>query len=219
MKRLLVCLFTALVALSLAGCRQSYEWNQKLTLVVETPHGEVSGSAVVNEKVWFGQQPLSGNQVAYELAGEAATVEVSPGRFLFALHSDLKTLALASTLWRNFPQEAADIVLARIEKSRDIRPVPPNMYPTLVTFTDPANPKSGKLVDPANLAAAFGSGYRVKSITLEITDEKVTEGRVEKLLGWLDDRDSIVDFWKSFMASGFQPSGSTEVKILFIVRG
>ncbi len=176
-----------LAALLLSGCQQSYEWNQKLTLVVGTPDGEVSGSAVVNEKVWFGQQPLSGNQVAYELTGEAATVEVSPGRFLFALHSYLKTLALASTLWQNSPQEAADVVLARIEKVRDTRPVPPNMYPTLVTFTDLANPKSVKLVDPANLTAAFGSGYRLKSITLEFTDEKVTEGRVEKLLGWLVD--------------------------------
>lgn len=32
-----------------------------------------------------------------------------------------------------------------------------------------------------------GKCYSLKSITLEITDEPVTTGRVEKVLGWLSD--------------------------------
>lgn len=41
-------------------------------------------------------------------------------------------------------------------------------------------------VDPANLAAAFGPGVSLKRVMLEITDEAVTEGEVEKVLDWLD---------------------------------
>jgi len=65
--------------------------------------------------------------------------------------------------------------------------VPSNMYPLLVTFTDIADPKSVKQVNPADLAATFGAGFSLKSITLEVTDDKVTEGVVEKVLGWFSD--------------------------------
>ena len=34
-----------LVAMSLSGCQDRHEWHQKLTVVVDTPSGEVSGSS------------------------------------------------------------------------------------------------------------------------------------------------------------------------------
>jgi hypothetical protein len=40
-------------------------------------------------------------------------------------------------------------------------------------------------VDPNDLAASFGPGYRLNAITMTITDEPVTEGKVETVLGWL----------------------------------
>ena len=40
--------------------------------------------------------------------------------------------------------------------------------------------------DPDDLAAHFGPGYALSSITLAITDEPVTKGRVEAVLGWLE---------------------------------
>jgi copper chaperone CopZ len=39
-------------------------------------------------------------------------------------------------------------------------------------------------VDPANLAASFGPGIRLKRITVEVTDDDVTTG-IEKRLRWL----------------------------------
>ena len=56
--------------------------------------------------------------------------------------------------------------------------------PLLVTFTDIKDPTTVKKVDPDNLAATFGPGVSLKSITLEITDETVTEGKVEKIFVW-----------------------------------
>ena len=57
----------------------------------------------------------------------------------------------------------------------------------LVTFNDITNPTTVRRVDPYDLASVFGPGYVLKAITLEITDEKVTEGRVESVLAWLHD--------------------------------
>ena len=38
--------------------------------------------------------------------------------------------------------------------------------------------------DPDNLAGTFGPGVLLKRITLEITDEPVTKGKIERVLGW-----------------------------------
>jgi hypothetical protein len=65
------------------------------------------------------------------------------------------------------------------------RELAPKQYPLLVTFGDISDPASVKRVDPDNLELAFGPGYALQSITLSITDEPVTTGKVEKVLGWL----------------------------------
>ncbi|WP_417415418.1 hypothetical protein [Hoeflea sp.] len=69
---------------------------------------------------------------------------------------------------------------------RASRELSPKQYPLLVTFADINDPASVALVDPDDLAASFGPGYALSSITLAITDEPVTKGRVEAVLGWLE---------------------------------
>jgi hypothetical protein len=54
-------------------------------------------------------------------------------------------------------------------------------YPLLVTFTDMQDPTSVTRVDPANLAASFGTGVRLKRIEVEVTDDDVTTGIGETL--------------------------------------
>jgi hypothetical protein len=57
-------------------------------------------------------------------------------------------------------------------------------YPYFVRFKDMADPKSVEQVDPDNLAKSFGAGYRLKSLTVQMTGEPVTV-EIEKRLGWL----------------------------------
>ncbi|MGL4239164.1 hypothetical protein [Tabrizicola sp.] len=64
-------------------------------------------------------------------------------------------------------------------------PLPTEGWPMLVTFDNIASPETVREVDPEDLGAVFGEGVRLKAVTLEITREAVTEGRVEGLLGWL----------------------------------
>jgi hypothetical protein len=54
-------------------------------------------------------------------------------------------------------------------------------WPMLVTFTNLRDPMSVERVDPANLSAQFGEGVRLRRITVQVTDDDVTEGMEERL--------------------------------------
>ncbi len=60
-------------------------------------------------------------------------------------------------------------------------------WPQMVTFADIADPLSVQLVDPDDLAATFGTGFALRKVTVQVTDEPVTLGRVEPVLSWLGD--------------------------------
>jgi len=55
----------------------------------------------------------------------------------------------------------------------------------MVTFDDTTRPETARRVDPANLSEVFGQGVRLNAVTLEITKDAVTDGRVDGVLGWL----------------------------------
>ena len=85
-----------------------------------------------------------------------------------------------------------------IEALREARDVPRDRYPMLVTFSNINFPKTVREVRPDQFSSIFGPGYGLKSITLEITDEPVTEGKVESMLVWLTDPDIMENpGWKS----------------------
>lgn len=172
-----------------------YEWNQKLTLTVATPDGDRTGSAVVQVVADFGKQ-LSGNEVAYGYRGEATLVEVAPGRWLFALLGGTEE-RYACTVgtemnWGNGPWSPGPDSKDRKDWLAEItqmvgRPpaaVPHDCLPMLVTFDDINDPKTVRQVDPNDLAAAFGPGVLLKAVTLAVTDEPVTEGRVKTVFDY-----------------------------------
>lgn len=179
-------LLLVLCFLTLTGCRDRHEWHQKLTLVVQTPAGEVSGSAVVGVSALFGNIPMTGTEVEYSVIGEATFVEVAPGRYLFALvpGSEERFYYAARDRFAGMPRGEW---LAEIQRQTESVSLLPDALPMLVTFTDVADPASVTLVNPADLAASFGSGLALTGAWLEITDEPVTDGGVAAVLGWLCD--------------------------------
>ena len=88
-KVLVVAGIVAAAFLAFRGCFGGWttSWNQRLTLVIETPQGEVRGSAVT--RVSFSPR----NKIILRdldrgdstLSGEALAVEVIPGHWLFVL--------------------------------------------------------------------------------------------------------------------------------------
>lgn len=171
-----------------------YSWHQKLTITVETPAGEVSGSsvsAVSWRKQWI---RWDGMGWTWDLTGEAVVVEVTPGHYLFALLKGAGTTeymgsvaaaSIAEREGRVLDQALFSEVQAKRNRARGVIKVPEYQYPMLVTFDDITKPETVREVDPEDLAVVFGEGVRLKAVTLEITEEAVTEGRVEGVLAWL----------------------------------
>jgi hypothetical protein len=167
-------------------------WHQRLTVEVEKPESAVSGSSVgIVRKALNHYIPGRGTVAVSSFRGEAAFVEVAPGQYLFALisgaddwarHVFAEEIGLAGRKARTSEYDAWTQALADLRKEKAF---PPERYPLLVTFEDINDPASVKRVDPDDLAAMFGPGHRLKAVTLEITDDPVTEGKIEKVLGWI----------------------------------
>lgn len=189
MKRVLVVSAIAVVLFALVWAvldKDRYSWRQKLTITVETPAGEVSArsvSAIRWRKHWI---RWDGMGWSYDLTGEAVVVEVAPGRYLFALLKGAGTTeymgsvagaSISGREGRVIDGALFDEVRDKRDRAAGVIKVPEGQYPLLVTFGDITDPASVKLVDPADLAASFGPGVRLKSVTLEVTDEAVTGGR------------------------------------------
>lgn len=174
--------------LVLAACNpfpKTWEWNQKLTVEVTTPEGLRSASAVTNVR-W--QEKNSSGNYPGSYRGEATAVEVTDGKYLFALIGE-GTRYIALLTFEGEGGRPAGITergFAAVAGVRGIREVPRERYPLLVTFENISDPATIKRVDPDDLAASFGPGVSLKRITLTITDEPVTAGEVEKVLGWLE---------------------------------
>lgn len=77
-----------------------------------------------------------------------------------------------------------DTAFTRASAKADGKPLP-SAYPIMVTFSDPKAPETVQMVNPDDLGASFGSGVRLKRVTLERTHDPVTLG-IEKRLPWLE---------------------------------
>ena len=165
-------------ALALSGCGTQVDWNQKLTVKVLTPDGVKSGSSVVGYSATVGRQLMSGSGIQRALQGEATVVEVAPGKYLFALLGGAHEIAVR-TFYDRLPKNDGLAMQQAISELREARDVPRDYYPLLVTFSNINDPKTVREVKPDQFSSIFGPGYSLESITLEITDEQVTEGKVE----------------------------------------
>lgn len=157
-------------------------WRVKQTLTIETPQGDVT-SSVVRAKVMWKDRLF--NTSPSRATGEALVIEVSPGRYLFATiqeirPNEVKLLFPNDMRLRDSAPKLHTVIGRPVE-------IPPDEYPLMVTFGDLKDPTSVQEVNPSNLPATFGPGYKIKSYTVEITDEPVTAGRVEALLPWIGD--------------------------------
>jgi hypothetical protein len=159
----------------------TYNWGQKTTVTVMTPAGERSGSAVVQVR-WADTPDILPDAPTFQsdVRGEATMVDLGEGRYLFALISGAERRGIAMFGdGRSYWLEQIKTVAASRGETREI---PPAHRPLLVTFADINDPASVQRVDPDDLAASFGPGYALSSITLAITDEPVTQGRMEAVL-------------------------------------
>lgn len=180
-----IMLIAALVVMTaLPGCWRSISWRHKLTLLIKTPAAEVTGSSVVSIDARFFGQPI-GNDIEYDVTGEAVVVEALPGKDMFALLGETGEPYLSAARGTFLGMDRSEW-LFEIPKPRKPVSLFPDHMPMLVTFENVTKPETLKLVAPWVLAARFGPGVGVKAVTLEIPRAAVTEGRVDEVSGWLE---------------------------------
>ncbi len=171
--------------LLLSACSQTFDWHQRIRIVVMTPKGEVAAETVqAIEAVYFPKwQQIGGYERNYSMRGEAVAADLGDGQYLFVLLADEMLAERVLPVDRSHANKPG--YLRDIENLEGAGPVEiqPERRPRLVSFDDISDPKSLRLVDPNNLAAAFGPGFALQSMTLEITADPITFGQIEAVLG------------------------------------
>lgn len=199
----------ATLCFALAACssdNDASDYRYRLTVEVDTPEGLRTGSSVIEVEAGKGRSAMApaGSVIMYNLRGEAATVDLGEGRYLFALLRSksevdwakqvmfLLTPSVRSNDGKDYEATFQEMLkrTGEIElpgyfrnsghiKNRPARPM-------LVTFGNIDDPTSVEEVDPDDLAATFGDGVSLKRITVQMTDDPVTTG-IEKRLEWLSE--------------------------------
>jgi hypothetical protein len=201
-----------LACLTLTACAffddPTPDYRYRLTVEVETPEGLKTGSSVIEVEQWFGPAGGSLRPTATKrrARGEAVAVDLPGGQTLFALLRSESDIEWAQTVVARLAPELPegerrgrlDNVLYLDGKVEVPRTYPAyawfperSAYPMMVTFADINHPTSVMRVDPDDLAASFGEGVKLKRITVELTDDRVTTG-IEKRLPW---KDAYLDNW------------------------
>ena len=164
-----------------------YAWRQKLTLVVETPDGIKTGSAVT-EVTWTKNHFFKdGGAWWTKVVGEAAFVELGEGKYVFATINNDFDPRMAPKLVSNNPyRESFDEIYRRVQNVTKPTPIQPDDYPLLVTFEDIEDPASVTKVTSENFEELFGDGYALKEINLVTTTNTITNGHVTKVLEWFE---------------------------------
>lgn len=203
-----------LAVAAIGGCSLAEEpeaLRYKMTVEVETPDGIRTGASVrelkyFNSNGWF---VFGESRPSVEMRGEAIEVNLPDGKVLFALLTggsgeiDYAKLLPGRALGSRMLSEKVDPLQWRQEaklwpntvKTIGLKQTDP--LPMLVTFRNLTDPKSVERVDPDNLAANFGSGVKLKLITIRTTDEPVTstiEKRMESI--GVDKKQSLAGYFE-----------------------
>jgi hypothetical protein len=155
----------------------------------------VSGSSV-RELTWHERLPGAGgmDNSRFETRGSAVVVDLGARGVLFVtLHGWLdrgpsKGRSVSPDAWTPVPA-LQPILGPPSPEWRDrtgvSAPVALDDLPVMVTFADPRRPDTVRLVDPGNLAATFGPGVALQSVTVEITRDGVDRDAALRALPWL----------------------------------
>ena len=198
-QRFVLVVVTTLALGLLASCSQKEEIRFRMTVNVQTPEGIRTGSSVMEISAWNNRIALNGHIRGRDLQGEAVPVTLPDGRILIALiaaerpdyveFTDIVLGALDPAYKNDWVASVDRIAKAETPSGPQVvsrYPALPSVsnYPMLVSLRDSNSPASVSPVDPSDLAASFGPGFRMKTITFEATEEPLTKEIGEKL-PWL----------------------------------
>jgi len=181
-------------AIFLSGCDQNPNYRYKMMVDVATEGGVRHYSTVREVEVTNVLQVSAPNApaVSRKLTGEAVVMGLPGGNTVFALLDRAlaewpEDYALPRERSIRDPIQAVQ-AMASVEGAHALprridlgNGKSTELWPTMVRFATPDDPRSVVKVDPD----ALPGGASVKRITIEITDEPVSND-IRKWIGWLD---------------------------------
>lgn len=193
-----VLLFGAFVVATIYSHWFTYVHHFRLTVEIETPEGTKSASSVlkavyVESPKWLPQN----TSLSSGLHGEAVFLDLGGGKNIVALLAlgasgehymgpDLAARALRgegpekmlkSFWYRDAPQWTGSAVLDGV------------LLPAFATFGDTARPETARNIQPDEFEKAFGRGFRMKRVSIEMTKDGVTRTIATRLL-WLVNKEN-----------------------------
>jgi hypothetical protein len=166
----------------------TYTYRYRMTVNVEVDGQMRSGSSVIEVRVSKQLVFLpTVNRLAYAGEGEAVYVDLG-------VHGSMVAL-LASGTYANDAEYPLYLVhrlhfnldifddrkLASLPSLRGKWELPSNELPTLVTFSDPNNSASLRVIRPEQLEQTFGPNVHWRGVDIEMTSDAVTHGLEARL--------------------------------------
>jgi hypothetical protein len=168
----------------------TYTYRYRMTVKVEVDGQVRSGSSVIEVRV--SKQPvfLPGvNPVAASIRGEAAFVDLGAGRNIVALLASGTYAEGHGAPLNLIPSHfklnlSHDRQLASLPALRGSWELTGKDIPTLVTFFNPGDPGTVRLIRTDQLEQTFGPGVHWRGISVEMTTDAITHG-IESKFPWV----------------------------------
>lgn len=175
-------------------------WRYRMTVVVETPEGTKTGSAVREVHAYMEPELLgvpTGGHTKLK-AGEAIVIDLGSRGVLFALlRGGIRGPDYGwAIVYNAFPfanstgETTKEVILHYRELKAGKVTLPPKLYPMFVRFRDLNDPKTVERVGPKSMQKIFGDGVEIREVTIEMTSSPVSWG-IEKWLPWLPERKKV----------------------------
>jgi hypothetical protein len=200
--RLWIVVLCVFVATSVVGYRYMYpsiSYRVRLSVVVDHEGKTSVGSSVIQigELTFATFGGILDGGVEFSSQGEAVFVDLGNSNNLVALlglmgmaHDDIVRIAQETFFPYNFRSRPENRNLASAHKklaSEFGKPMKLDVaeMPTLARFRNLNDPKTIESVDPAHMEATYGPDFHLREVTIELTNDPVTSGLIEKRLPWL----------------------------------
>ncbi len=214
MKKILILVFLVIGGGVLAAAvgqasKKTYSWRYKMTVEIETPEGIKTGSSVREVTILFmptgNTHPKDRKYNNYiSMKGEAVVVDLGERGTVFAILSGpLLGVDYGKRIpFYVFPHDPPGGTIEGAKYYSELKGkkvLEPTYYPMFVTFTDLDDPKSvvsllryksndsyprKYTIEENYFEKYFGQGVKLKSVTLEMTDEEVI-WKIKPYLQWL----------------------------------
>jgi hypothetical protein len=190
-KVLLVVIPFVCAVVIMIGWGDSYRISHKWTVKVETPNGPVVGQSVMNFVYDdFPKTLFTNASSSYRIDGEVPVLDLENGKFLALLALYDPGIPLR-TYKQKYKAELEGIdfyfskLIQLMDTDSEVVELDEKNYPIMVVFSDVNSPDSFIETRAIDFKQVVGLGYRLHSITLQKTSEKISQGIVDSIFSWM----------------------------------